>query len=169
MKTVIIRSFLFAFFAAIVMYISRILLRTDLYIADVSGLSAFATVFGTLYGIITAFIVFEVWGQFSQTQHLVEKEAMEIERLYRLTLYFKDKKFKLHMKKIIEDYTQLVIKDKFQYLGGGSRHEAEDKVFRKIAHLIRDISPDNDHDRTVFDHIVAHYGDLSDLRTDRIN
>lgn len=169
MKKVITRSFLFTILAIILVVISKTVLKPEQYIIDVGGISAFTSVFGTLYGIIAAFVVFEVWGQFNQTSHLIEKEAMELERLFRLTLYFKNQNFKEEMEKKIEEYAKLVIDDKFLYLGSGERHTAEDKAFRRISHIVRKISCDNEHDRTVFDHIVAHYGDISELRTERIN
>lgn len=75
MKTVIIKSLLFVVASIAAMSAVRVFLRTDSYLADVGGLSAFVTVFGTLYGIMAAFVVFEVWSQFNKTTELIEKEA----------------------------------------------------------------------------------------------
>lgn len=169
MKKVIVRSFLFSFLVAIVGYLSITYLHTDQFLVDIGGLSAFLTVFGTLYGILAAFIVFEVWSQFNQSSQLIDKEAQGIERLYRLTLYFRDEALAKRMKAAINDYARLVIEGKFQTIGQGGRNKQTGATFRKIAEIIRNIEFDDDHDSIVFGQILEHYGDLGQIRTERLN
>ena len=90
MKTVIGKSFAFSIISIIIMYACRILLKTDTYLSDVGGIQSFLGVFGTLYGIMAAFVVFEVWGQYNKTVGLIEHEAHGLEKLFRLTLYLRD-------------------------------------------------------------------------------
>ena len=168
MKGVVIKSIIFALLAVTAMLASRLVLRTDTYLTDVSGLSAFVTVFGTLYGIMAAFVVFEVWSEYNKTVELIDKEALGLERLFRLTLYFRDEKLTEQMKRMIKTYADLVIQGKFRQLGSGQRSVEAGKVFRKIAEVIRDIKFDDDHDQIIFDHIVDHFGHLSEIRTERI-
>lgn len=168
MKTVITRSALFTLLVLGGMYIVRMVLETDAYLTDVGGLGAFVTMFGTLYGIMTAFVVFEVWAQYNKTYALVAKEAQGLERLFRLTLYFRDDTLTKQMKQIIAEYAQMIIDRKFQALSSGKQDSAISTTFRKIAAVIRDIRFNDDHDQIVFDHVVAHYGELSSIRTERI-
>lgn len=169
MNTVIFRSFLFAALAVFLSYLIRIFFHTELYLTDVGGLSAFLTVFGTLYGILTAFVVFEVWSQYNHISELIDKEAQGLERLYRLTLYFRDDELTNKMKSVIKDYATLVIQAKFQHLGTGKRNVENGLAFRKMSEIIRDIEFDDDHDSIVFDQILGHYGDLAQTRTQRLN
>ena len=163
------RSLFFAGVAVLGMYLSRLLLRTDLYLPDVGGISAFVTVFGTLYGIMAAFVVFEVWSQWNTTSRLIDKEAQGLERLFRLTLYFRDSKLTREMKGAIKTYASLVIAGKFQTVGGGQRGLETGKAFRKISEIIREIKFDDEHDSVVFNHVIDHYGQLGQIRTERIN
>lgn len=168
MKNVIAKSGFFTIGAILVFYLVRVFFGTDTHLADVGGLSAFVTVFGTLYGIMAAFVVFEVWAQYNKTSTLIDQEALGLERLFRLTLYFRDEKLTKKMKDVIEHYAQIVIRDNFQKLGSGERNEEASASFRKIAAVIRDIQFDDDHDSIVYDHIIDHYGALSETRTERI-
>ncbi len=165
----IIRSLLFALAAAIFSFLFRIFFHTDLFLSDVGGLSAFLSVFGTLYGILAAFVVFEVWTQYNHTSELIEKEAQGLERLFRLTLYFRDDKLTQTMKSAIEDYTSEVIEGKFKNLGSGERGKVTAQKFRRIADVIRNINFDDDHDSLVFSQILEHYGDMGQIRTERLN
>jgi hypothetical protein len=169
MKTVIGKSFAFSIISIIIMYACRILLKTDTYLSDVGGIQSFLGVFGTLYGIMAAFVVFEVWGQYNKTVGLIEHEAHGLEKLFRLTLYFRDETLTKEMKKAIEKYANIIIQSKFQHLGSGQRSKESSRAFREISKVIRSIKFDDDHDQMVFSQIVPLYEDLADTRTERIN
>lgn len=169
MISVFIKSLLFSLITVALTFSARMLVHTDLLLSDVGGLGAFVTVFGTLFGIMAAFVVFEVWNQYNRTSELVDKEALGLERLFRLTLYFRDKKLAEDMKRAIKKYADIVINGKFQKLGTGQRNVEAGRSFRKIAEVIKEIKFDDDHDLTVFGHVIDHYGHLSEIRTERIN
>ncbi len=168
MKNVILKSALVTIAVVILTIILRGLLQTPNFLSDVGGLGAFVTVFGTLYGIMAAFVVFEVWAQYNKTSSLIDQEALGLERLFRLTLYFRDAKLTARMREVIETYAKIVIEDNFQKLGGGTRNNESSASFRKIAGVIRDIKFNDDHDAIVYDHIINRYGGLSQTRTERI-
>ncbi len=169
MKNVIGKSFIFALISATAMYFVRMYFHTDAYLSDIGGIQTFFGVFGILYGIMAAFVVFEVWNQYNETSGLIDKEAQGLERLYTLTLYFRDKKLTKEMLKVITNYAQKVIEGKFQTLGGGTRNVENGKLFRKIADVIREIGFNDDHDAVVYGKILDHYGELGLTRTERIN
>lgn len=169
MKNVIGKSLIFAIFSVVVMFVVRAFFHTDFYLSDVGGLSAFVTVFGTLYGIMAAFVVFEVWNEWNKTSELVDLEGQGLERLFRLTLYFRDNKLNDRMKAAIKKYADGVIAGKFQMLGSGQHNVVNGKNFRKIADIIREIKFDDNHDAIVYSQILEHYGQLGVTRTNRQN
>lgn len=118
---------------------------------------------------MAAFIVFEVWSQYNKTTALIEHEAHGLEKLFRLSLHFRDEPLATQMKKAIGKYTRLIIESKFQHLGTGQRSKEASTSFREIFRVIRDIKFDDDHDQMVFGQIVPLYEDLADTRTERIN
>ncbi len=166
-RRLIFISLLFSLLAGAASYFSRTILHTEQLLSDVGGLSAFLGVFGALYGILTAFVVVEVWVQFNRTSELIDKEAQGLERLYRLALYFRDNSLKGKMKAAIDAYAKLVIKGKFQMLGEGARNIENGQAFRKIAEIIRNVQFNDDHDSVVFGQILEHYGNLAQIRTER--
>lgn len=169
MFLVIVKSFIFSIISILLAFGARYFLKVDNLLVDVGGISAYVTVFGTLYGIMAAFVVFEVWNQHNNTSKLIDQEAQGLERLFRLTLYFRDTNLTKQMKETIESYAHLIIAGKFQKLGGGERNKENGVVFRKLSGIIRDIKFDDNHDEVIFNHIVDHYGKLSETRTERIN
>jgi hypothetical protein len=168
MKTVIKKSFIFAILVATLTLGDRFFFRTQDFLSDVGGLSAFVTVFGTLYGIMAAFIVFEVWNQYNNTVKLIEEEAAGLERMYRLVLYLNDKPVEEAMKKAIFRYAELVIEGKFRLLGEGERNIKAGKAFRDIFKVIMGVQFDDPRDSAVFPLIVEEGSHLAQTRTARI-
>lgn len=165
----VLRSFIFSAVCAGVYWLARSYFHTELYLDDVSGLGSFLSVFGTLYGILAAFVVFEVWSQYNRISALIEKEAQALEQLFRLSLYFRDDTLVTRMKAGIREYATHIIHGKFQMLAKGERNVQSGLALRKISEVIRDIEFDDDHDSIVFDQIVEHYGQVAQLRTERTN
>lgn len=169
MNPVIFRSILFSVLAGLAYYYARVYLHTELYVDDVDGISAFLGVFGTLYGILAAFVVFEVWTQYNKISELIDREAQALEQLFRLSLYFRDPDFTERMKAGIREYVEQVIAGNFRALARGERNAKSGLALRKISHVIRDVDFNDDHDSIVFEQIVEHYGMLAELRTERTN
>lgn len=119
-------------------------------IAKLTSLTA--SIFGTLYGIIIAFVVFEVWVQFN-----------------RLALYFKNRKFSGSIKKSIENYANMVVKGNFQKLAVGERNKQTSKALREIHAGIADIKISSPKEQIVFRYLIELYDNLSETRTERIS
>jgi len=168
-KRMLVKSVIVSVISMAATFAVASVLNTSAYMADVGSLGAFVTAFGTLYGIITAFIVVEVWSEFNKISELIDREAIGLERLFRLTLYFRDPKLTKRMKDAIAGYANIIIKSKFKNLAQNERNVESGKAFRKIAALIRDVKFDDDHDSIVFNSVVEQYGRVSETRTERLN
>ena len=160
-------SLMSAFAIMLLTYAMQTYFHIPTLLNDLGGINAFVVVFGTLYGIMTAFIVVEVWTQQNKTAHLFEKEAEELEKLYRLSLYFKNSSVNKAIKDAIDTYANILIESEFKHLGEQQKHTEEEKAFRNITHIIKEITSKSDHEQIVFDHIVNLYGQLAQTRIER--
>lgn len=170
MGEVLGKSFLTTLFAILAMYGVRQIISTDIFVADISRLlGSLTTTIGTLYGIMSAFIVFEVWNKYNRTSGLINQEALGLEELSNLTLYFRDEKLSQKMNEAIKKYASLVVELKFKALVGGERQTKIEKAFDKIGDIVRNIKFNDDHDAIVFDHVILQYKQLSEIRSQRIS
>jgi membrane associated rhomboid family serine protease len=160
--------FLTAIVTLIGIYIRSNFQTTNL-LNDLGGISIFASIFGTLFGILAAFIVVEVWGQYNKTAQLIDDEANGLEKLFRLTLFFRDSKFTKNVKTTLFNYMQNIVDDNFTLLSEGSRSAKNGKLFREISNKLNEVKFDDDHDNVIFSHIVSAYDELSTTRTNRIS
>ncbi len=169
MKKLLILSVIYSAFITALGYFFRIVLNTPDLLADIGGISVFASIFGTLFGILTAFIVVEVWNQYNKTSELIDSEASGLEKVYRLSLFFRDDTFSGNIKNAISEYINTVVKDNFKSLGEGKRNSEASRSFRNISAVIRDVRFDDDHDNLVFSHMITSYDELSAVRSNRIS
>lgn len=170
MVEVFIKSILITLIAVAIMYFARGSFSSSAFISDTGWLfGSLVSAVGTLYGIMAAFIVFEVWSKYNKTSELIDQEALGLEQLSHLTLHFRDSKLSLKMNQAIKDYTQLVVESKLKSLVGGKREDRTENSFYKIGEIIRNIKFDDDHDSIVFDHVLSEYRNLSQVRIQRLN
>ncbi len=151
------------------MMTAQAFLHTDKYLADMGGISAYLVAFGALYGIISAFIVVEVWNKFNNTKYLIEQEAAGLEKLYLLSTYFHDKKFSEKVYANVKTYISIIVDNNFKHLKKGKKHPAEEQAFDQLAQDINHVKFDDDHDGQVFGLIVDHYANLAQTRTERLH
>ena len=168
MNTMTIKSMCISGILVLASWAARLLFKTDMYLSDLGGIGAFTTIFGTLYGITSAFVVFEVWAQYNRTTNLIEQEAIGLERLQRLTIYFRDPPLAKMMSEAIHVYANQVINGKFHTLGSGNRNIEEGKFFRGISKVILNVKFDDEHDSIVYQQILEEFGKVSDIRSARI-
>ncbi len=165
---ILLKSFGVSVFVIALTYAFRNYLNTGSFIADAGGISVFASIYGTLYGIAVALVLLEVLSEFNKTSGLIDREATGLERLFRLTLYFGNNRLTEKMRVCVKKYIDFVIKDNFESLASGKREKESSKAFREIADVVKNIKIADDRNSVVFHHVVHHYGDLSQTRTDRI-
>ncbi len=168
MKPVLIRSFFCSVFIALLSLVLRFFYNTQEFLTDVGGLSAFGSVFGTLYGIMAAFIIFEVWNQYNNTSKLIDEEASKLEGMYRLVSHLNDQKLSSMMKGAIQNYVKLVAEEGFTNLAEGIRNPKVSQAFRKIFQAVKLVNCTDPKGTTIYPLIIDHCDKLSQARTNRL-
>lgn len=168
MKTTLLKAFGFAVVMAGIYALLHESLETNTFMPEANTLNGFLTVFGSLYSILTAFVILEVWKQYNNISELIEQEAQGLEQLCGLTVYFRDEKMTAEMKKAIQEYAAIIIEGKFHKLGTRDRTSRSSKAFERIAEIIAHVHFNDDHDSVVFNQVLEHYRQLAWTRTERI-
>lgn len=169
MKRTLVTAFLFALAMAGLFSLLRQWFHTETFFPEASALSGFLTVFGSLYSILTAFVILEVWKQYNNIAELIDQEAQGLEQLYGLTVYFRDDKLTAQTKEAIKEYASLIIEGQFRKLGGRDRTTRSSKAFERIAEILSHVHFNDDHDSVVFNQVLEHYRQMARTRTERIN
>lgn len=164
----VLKSLAVGLVGIIIILIVRSIVDLSAFTSDLGGINNFIAIFGTLFGLLLAFIVFEVWNQYNSTSQAISDEASQIERLYRVSRYFRDGDFDKKFSNILVNYLDNVINEEFSIVAKGSRNKNTSAKFREISSTIADVSFDDDHDSIVFQNMLEEYSKLGELRNRRI-
>ena len=107
----------------------------DLTARDAEGLNMLILLVGNIYAVMFAFVVFVIWGQFTDVENFVMRECNSLNDLLRLSQYVdSDSKRAIH--RAAGDYSQSVLNSEWRALGDRERDESTEKCFRVLINAV---------------------------------
>lgn len=140
----------------------------EYFIADVNGMGWFLGVVGTVYTLFAAFIVVQVWSQYSGMASLIAKEAKAVATLWNLANYLDDRKLDGDLKMALDKYCDVVVTKESLEAARMMRSVHPSSELTQI-HLVLDgVRFDDKRDASIFPLLVRAFEELSDVRSERI-
>lgn len=149
--------------------LARNYLQTQDYSDDLGSISNMIALFGVLFGLLLAFVVFEAWKQYTDLSNCVVQEATGCERLFRTYRYFRDKKSEEKFKESLVKYLQAIVSNNFKANAKGGRNVESSTAFREISEAIQNVPFNDSHDSVVFAQLLQEYASLSEVRNTRVS
>lgn len=147
----------------------RTFFAVDTFVSDLSGISILVSFLGTIYTLVSAFTIVEVWGQFNTVSNLISREAKGLTSIWNYVDYLNDPDLDKSMKKALIDYIEATIKHEHDEAAKGIRSTHPSKELLSIFHALDKITFNDKRDASVFPLIVTAYEDLSSIRSARID
>lgn len=137
-------------------------------LADSANLGWFVGVLGTLYTLIAAFIIFQVWGQFNSMSRLLGLEAKAICGLWDFTDYLNDAPVGRKMNRVLDRYIEIVLTHEKADASRGIKSVHPSTELTAILKVIDSIKFDDNRDSAIFPSLINQYEELSSVRMERI-
>jgi len=141
----------------------------DLFLADVGSISAYVTAVGTLYGILAAFTIVVVWGQFNETTTAITEETTDLADLYRYVTYLDDETATDQFREAISNYAEAVAADEWAKMSTGEASPRAHDAFEGVYRAVTAIKLDSVRDEAAWNHIIRKFEDVSDSRHKRLD
>ena len=141
----------------------------DLFLADVGSISAYVTAVGTLYGILAAFTIVVVWGQFNETTTAITEETTDLADLYRYVTYLDDESATNQFREAIADYAEAVATNEWSKMATGERSPRAQDAFEGVYRAVAAVKLDSVRDEAAWNHIIRKFEDVSDSRNKRLD
>jgi hypothetical protein len=129
---------------------------------DEAVFSAFSAVVSML-GVVLAFSLVQANNTLREFQGKVTKEAVALEVLDRALLMIGKPGF-ADLRPTLAAYGQSMVTDEWPRLASGGRSAMTDDLFNALAKGIRDLSPDDARQQTMYAELVKTLDELADLR-----
>jgi hypothetical protein len=108
--------------------------------ADAEGLSTMILLLGGIYSVIFAFVIFVVWGQFTDIENLVTRECNSLTELLRHSWALSGESGRT-IRRAVADYAHRVHKSEWRALAARRRDKQMDQVFAEIGTQVIAIVP----------------------------
>lgn len=144
------------------------LVGKEYFLEDIGGVGWLLGVVGTIYTLVAAFTMVEVWSQFNNTSNLISREAKSIISIWNYIEYLNDKKIDRSMQKVLTGYLERCMSVEHDQASKAVRPIQSSVEFLAILKVIDQISFNDARDVAVFPVLIQAYEDLSTIRSDRI-
>ncbi|KKT40724.1 hypothetical protein A3K29_00230 [Candidatus Collierbacteria bacterium RIFOXYB2_FULL_46_14] len=140
----------------------------EYFLEDIGGIGWLLGVVGTIYTLVAAFTMVEVWNQFNNTSKLISNEAKSIISLWNYTDYLNDKNIDQKMQTSLLAYLDQTLTKEHDQASKGIRSLQPSQEIITIRKVIDEIEFDDKRDASIFPILTQAYEELSTARNDRI-
>jgi uncharacterized protein DUF4239 len=136
--------------------------------ADVGSVGAFVTAVGTLYSVLTGFTVVSVWGQFTDTDRAIKREARELAELWRYVGYVGDSEGARRAQDSIRRYRDEVVRTEWPAMVRGETATAAEDEFLEMTDAVNAMKVESAKDVPAWSEAARALGAVSDARGERV-
>lgn len=144
------------------------LIGKEYFLADIGGIGWLLGVVGTIYTLVAAFTMVEVWNQFNNTSSLISREAKTIISIWNYTDFLNDKALDSKMQKCLTEYLQESMTTERKQAAKGIRSIQSSTTLLNILRVIDKVKFDDPKDAAIFPLLTQAYEDLATIRSDRL-
>jgi len=107
---------------------------------EVEGLNTLILLLGNIYAVMFAFVIFVIWGQFTDVENYIMRECNSLEDLLRFAPYLSPDADH-DIRASVAEYVRLVLKAEWVALGDRRRDKQTEKSFGDLVDIVVQIVP----------------------------
>lgn len=108
--------------------------------SDAEGLGTIITLIGSIYAVVFAFVIFVIWGQFTEVENAGMRECGSLNDLLRFNHYLNADANRT-VRRAVTEYAQRVINSEWHSLGEGHRDQPTEKAFATLLSAVLRAEP----------------------------
>src|SRR5215472_11718184 len=98
---------------------------------EAEGINTLILLIGSIYAVIFAFVIFVIWGQFTDVENFMMRECKSLHELLRFSEFLGDDAAR-SIQRAVADYVQRVVKSEWPALGARRRDKATEQTFSEL-------------------------------------
>ena len=120
---------------------------------ETEGLNVLIQLVGDIYAVLLAFAIFVIWGQFTEVENCVIREADSLADVLRLGAYL-NADDRATIRRSMAAYVHHVLQYEWASLGDGQRDDQADELFSRFLNMIVEVTPQSDTERLIHSQLV---------------
>ena len=98
---------------------------------DAEGLNTLILLMGSIYAVMYAFVIYVIWGQFTDVEKFVRRECYSLDDLLRFSHYLNADSGRA-IRRSVAEYSQAVIQSEWQALGQREKDPATENTSPRL-------------------------------------
>jgi len=134
---------------------------------EAEGLNVLIQLVGDIYAVLLAFAIFVIWGQFTEVENCVIREADSLGDILRLAAYLNTDD-RATVRRSMAVYTRQVLQYEWQSLGDGARDAQADEFFSRFLNTIVEVTPRSDEERLIHSRLLDLAEKIREYHDERV-
>jgi len=131
------------------------------------GLNTLILLIGNIYAVMFAFVIFVIWGQFTDVENFIMRESSSLRDLLRFARYLSPEADRA-IRRTLSDYVHRALKSEWEALGQRRRDKQAEKAFSELIDSVVQLAPATPAQEVMHARLVEIARRTSEHRDDRI-
>ncbi len=134
---------------------------------DAEGLNVLITLIGGIYAVMFAFVIFVIWGQFTEVENAALRECSSLNELLRFNQYLNPDANRA-TRRAVGEYSQRVVDSEWPSLGKGRKDPTAEKAFAVLMNIVIRTAPANAAEEPLVWRLIEITRKISQQRDERV-
>jgi hypothetical protein len=139
----------------------------DITADEIEGLNTVILLVGGIYSVMYAFVIFVIWGQFTEVENFVTRECYALNDLVRFS-WLLSADVGRTVRRAVTDYAQRVHKSEWKALADRRRDRQAEKAFAELMSAVVGIAPATPQEEAVYHRLVDVVRRAGEHRDERV-
>jgi hypothetical protein len=134
---------------------------------EAEGISTLILLVGSIYAVVFAFVIYVIWGQFTDVENFMMRECKSLHELLRFSPLLNPEAARI-IRRTITDYVQRVAKFEWAALGERRRDKSAEQAFSEVLDVILRVAPATSQEETVHQRLIDIAREAGEHRDERL-
>jgi hypothetical protein len=134
---------------------------------DAEGLNTLILLLGSIYAVMYAFVIYVIWGQFTDVEKFVMRECYSLDELLRFSRYVNADDTRA-IRRSVAEYSQAVLRSEWQTLGNRQKDPTTEHHFITLMTVVIRTAPATPEEATIQQRLIDIAREAGEHRDERI-
>lgn len=134
---------------------------------EAEGINTLILLIGSIYAVIFAFVIYVIWGQFTDVENFMMRECKSLNELLRFSDFLSAEAGR-SIRRAVGDYVQRVVKSEWVALGERRRDRQSEQAFSDILDTVLHVPRTGSEQEVVFQRLIDIAREAGEHRDERL-
>ena len=134
---------------------------------ETEGISTLILLIGSIYAVIFAFVIYVIWGQFTDVENFMMRECKSLNELLRFS-DFLGAEGASSIRRAVGDYVQRVVKSEWTALGERRRDKVSEQAFSELLDTVLHVPRAGPEEEAVYQRLIDIGREAGEHRDERL-